>query len=57
MVEEHVVKKLNEKSVEGRISCSEARKIAEELKVPYNVIGKAANKSKIKIVRCELGCF
>ncbi|BCB95974.1 hypothetical protein JZK55_08960 [Dissulfurispira thermophila] len=48
---------LKTRSNEGMITCSDARKIAEELGVHYKEIGKAANKLKIKIKNCELGCF
>ena len=42
---------------EGRLSCNRARKLAEELKVPYKAVGDAANELKIRIKSCELGCF
>ncbi len=48
---------LKVRTVDGRISCTAARKIAEELKVPFGEVGKAANELKIKISDCELGCF
>jgi molybdopterin-guanine dinucleotide biosynthesis protein len=48
---------LNRKAVEGRISCSDARQIAGELRTPFADVGKAANELKIKITECELGCF
>jgi molybdopterin-guanine dinucleotide biosynthesis protein len=48
---------LKERSVDGRISCTLARKIAEELNVPYGDVGLTANKLKIKVKSCELGCF
>lgn len=48
---------LRERSVDSRIPCSTARKIAEELGIPYKEVGKAANELKIKIKNCELGCF
>lgn len=48
---------LKERSNNGRITCAEARKIAEELKVPYIEVGRMANELKIKIKKCELGCF
>jgi molybdopterin-guanine dinucleotide biosynthesis protein MobB len=44
-------------SFEKEITCSDARKIAEELGVSYIEIGKMANDLKIKIKNCELGCF
>lgn len=48
---------LMEKTAEGRISCREARKLAEELKVSYRRVGQAADEMSIKITACELGCF
>ena len=48
---------LRERSSGGNIACSDARKIAEELDVPYKEVGKAANQMQIKIKSCELGCF
>ncbi|HMK44457.1 MAG TPA: hypothetical protein VK445_10000 [Dissulfurispiraceae bacterium] len=48
---------LKERSADGRISCTAARGIAEELAVPYALIGAVANELKLKIKHCELGCF
>lgn len=48
---------LRETSVEGKISCHLAKKIAEELSVPYREVGKVADEVSIKITDCELGCF
>ncbi len=48
---------LKERAMDGRLTCPAARQIAEELKVPYREVGKAANELKIKIKNCELGCF
>jgi len=48
---------LREKSMNSKITCSEARKIAEELGVAYIEVGRIANKLHIKIKNCELGCF
>lgn len=48
---------LKERSNDGKITCAEARKIAEELSVAYIEVGKAANELGIKIRKCELGCF
>jgi len=61
VIEEHIPDRIKHllkvKAVDGRISCTAARKIAEELKVPSGEVGKAANEMKIKIRNCELGCF
>lgn len=48
---------LKERSNDGKITCAEARKIAEELNVSYIEVGRAANELRIKIRKCELGCF
>lgn len=44
-------------SANGSISCTEARRIAEELGLPKKSLGDLANELKIKIRACELGCF
>jgi len=41
----------------GRISCAQARAIAQRLGVPYLEVGRAADELGIKITDCELGCF
>jgi len=61
VVGEHTLERikhlLKAQAVDGRLSCTAARKIAEDLKVPFGEVGKAANALKIKIRDCELGCF
>lgn len=52
-----IAERLTEKAVDSRVPCGVARKIAEELGVPYSEVGKAADALKIKIKNCELGCF
>lgn len=48
---------LNERSIDRRISCADARSIAEELGLPYSEIGSVADELKIKFKNCDLGCF
>lgn len=50
-------KLLIERSVARKISCSEARRIAEETGLPYSEVGRLADEQEIKIINCELGCF
>ena len=52
-----IARLLKERSVNAKISCTLARKIAEDLNVPYRDVGSMANELKIKIKNCELGCF
>ncbi|MCX8070574.1 MAG: hypothetical protein N2738_08745, partial [Thermodesulfovibrionales bacterium] len=57
LLKKEIQKRLIEQSQGGRISCKEARRIAEDLSVPYKIVGEIANELKIKIYACELGCF
>ncbi|MGE5455007.1 MAG: hypothetical protein ACM3O9_07415 [Methylocystaceae bacterium] len=56
-INEQLEKELTRLSPEGKISCSLARKVAEDLGVPPQKVGEACNQLKIKICACELGCF
>jgi len=46
-----------DKAVDGKIACSVARKLAEDLGVSYKAVGEAANELSIKMHSCDLGCF
>ncbi|MFN3396199.1 MAG: hypothetical protein ACK4Z9_05315 [Thermodesulfovibrionales bacterium] len=52
-----VEKLLVENALNGRILCSVARGIAEDMGVSYEKIGEIADEIGIKITNCELGCF
>lgn len=56
-VAREVLEALKKEAKDGRISCTAARKLALELKIPPKMVGDAANQLKIKIKACELGCF
>lgn len=56
-VSPEVLESVKQAAKDGRLSCTAARKLAEELKVSPRVVGEAANELKIKIKSCELGCF
>ena len=43
--------------LDGRLPCAEAFKIARRLKVAPKEVGHAANKLKVNIAPCQLGCF
>jgi hypothetical protein len=43
--------------VNGKLPCAQAFRIASELKVSNVKVGEEANRLKIKIVSCQLGCF
>jgi hypothetical protein len=54
---EQVLDKVKKVAKNGKISCTMARKLAEELNVPPITIGRAADELGVKIFACELGCF
>ncbi|MBI5076055.1 MAG: hypothetical protein HZB62_12925 [Nitrospirae bacterium] len=54
---EELKQEMMKKSADGKLLCSVARKIAEDLKIPYREVGNAANDLGIRIKSCELGCF
>ncbi len=42
---------------DGRLPCARAFQIAHDLKIPLHKIGDACNQLRIKVSRCQLGCF
>jgi hypothetical protein len=43
--------------VNGKLPCAVAFQIVKKLKVSPRQVGDAANRLKIKISSCQLGCF
>ena len=54
---DQIVEKLKELSDDSKITCTDARKLAEDLQVEPIEVGKLCHEMKIKIIGCELGCF
>ncbi len=54
---EELKQEMLKQAVDGKLPCAAARKIAEDLQVPYQEVGAAANELGIKIKNCQLGCF
>ena len=54
---EELKQEMLKESTDGKLPCSAARKIAEDLKIPYKEVGDAANDLGLRIRNCELGCF
>jgi hypothetical protein len=55
--QEELESRLHKASKENRIPCSSALAIAKSLGIPPREVGSIANKLKIKISKCQLGCF
>lgn len=54
---EELIQKLKDIAPQGRISCSDARQLADKLNIHPSEVGKACNEANIKICACEIGCF
>lgn len=52
-----LVQKLKDLFPDGKISCTEARKVAVELDIKLIEIGQLCDEAGLKIYGCELGCF
>jgi len=56
-IQAELEERLTKASRDNRILCASAFAIAKSLGIPTAEVGKAANKLKIKISKCQLGCF
>ena len=56
-IKQEVLEAVKQAAKDGRLTCTEARKLAEDLKINPSVVGGDANELKIRIKSCELGCF
>jgi len=50
-------KRLHQAARDNRIACAAAFGIARSLGIPTAEVGRAADRLKIKISKCQLGCF
>lgn len=50
------IKEFAEKT-DGKITCAKAWELADKYKVSKKEIGELLNDLKIKITKCQLGCF
>ena len=57
MEKEELLEKIKEIAPQGKISCSDAHKLAEKMGIHPIEVGKVCNDANIKILGCELGCF
>lgn len=57
MDQDGVKREVEKAAADKRLTCHEARALAEKLGVPYCDVGQACNDLDIKIRACELGCF
>lgn len=55
--EKRIIEAVQAAAREGRLTCTQARKLADELGVSPARVGAVCDQLKIKIKACELGCF
>ncbi len=48
---------MRESLVDGKLPCAVAFKIAKKLKVTPGEVGDTADRLKIRMANCQLGCF
>ena len=56
-MKEKLRQEIMKKAVDRKLPCADARKIAEDLGIPYPEVGAAADELGVKIKNCQLGCF
>jgi hypothetical protein len=52
-----VTEKVKAVSKDGKISCKQALRLAEEEGISSRDLGQLLNELKIKVMGCQLGCF
>jgi hypothetical protein len=57
MSQEDVKARIKAAAPGGKIACSAAFRLSEELGLSRHDLGELLNELKIKIVQCQLGCF
>jgi hypothetical protein len=57
MTAEDLKAKIKAAAPEGKITCPQAFKVAEDLGLSRQTLGELLNELRIKIIQCQLGCF
>ena len=57
MDKEKVTQKVKSVSKDGKISCKQALRLAEEEGISSRDLGNLLNELKVKVMGCQLGCF
>jgi len=52
-----LLERVRQSLVDGKLPCATAHHLAQELGVSISDVGWAADESKVRITRCQLGCF
>jgi hypothetical protein len=52
-----LTEKVKALSKDGKLSCKQALKLAEEEGISSRDLGNLLNELKVKVMGCQLGCF
>ncbi|HUJ88940.1 MAG TPA: hypothetical protein VLX12_01995 [Syntrophorhabdales bacterium] len=52
-----LTEKVKALSKDGKLSCKQALKLAEEEGISSRELGNLLNELKVKVMGCQLGCF
>ncbi len=52
-----MIEKIKSRAKDGKLSCEQAQRLAEEEDITYGEMGDLLNEIEIKVVTCQLGCF
>ncbi|MBN2372489.1 hypothetical protein JXL19_01705 [bacterium] len=52
-----LIEAIHKEAKDGRIACVKAWLLADQFSYPKHEMGKLLNELKIKIIKCQLGCF
>ena len=56
-LEKKLEEAIKSKLEDGRLPCTKAFQIAKEQNVSRQMVGEVCNRTRVKISRCQLGCF
>lgn len=57
MNKDELIEAIRKEAVDGKMTCAKAWLLAEKFDCPKLEMGMLLNKLKIKLIKCQLGCF
>lgn len=57
MNKDELIESIRKEAIDGKMTCAKAWSLAERFDCPKLEMGKILNELKIKLIKCQLGCF
>ena len=54
---DELIEAIHREAIDGKMTCAKAWLLAENFDCPRLEMGKLLNELKIKLIKCQLGCF